>query len=353
MVTMQHFDLPRKLQQLGGFTNSIIVKYFEEYANLLYQRFGDRVKYWITINQPAEFCVQSYGSSNHAPGINAHGIGEYLCAHNALKSHAVAYRLYKSKYYNLFKGHVGISLNSPFFYSDTNDMVTVDRALQFSLGWVAHPIFSSKGGYPSVMFDQIAKNSEKEGRLRSRLPEFSADWIEKIRGSADFLGLNYYTSRYVEISIEPIGDNPSIVRDKSYKEVIKPVWVKSASEWLYSFPQGLGDILKWIKNEYNNPDVIITENGWSDKGELEDDGRIAYFHDHLQQVSNAISNDGCNVKAYTAWSLIDNFEWSSGYTEKFGLYFVNMSSPRRERIPKKSTRFIKELITTCVIPEIH
>ncbi|XP_055306650.1 myrosinase 1-like, partial [Sitodiplosis mosellana] len=159
MVTMQHFDLPQKLQQLGGFTNSIIVKYFEEYAqeyaNLLYQRFGDRVKYWITINQPAEFCVQSYGSSNHAPGINAHGI-------------------------------------------DTNDMVTVDRALQFSLGWVAHPIFSSKGGYPSVMIYQIAKNSEKGGQLRSRLPEFSDDWIEKIRGSADFLGLIIFFEKYWE-----------------------------------------------------------------------------------------------------------------------------------------------------------
>lgn len=98
------------------------------------------------------------------------------------------------------------------------------------------------------MIAQIAKNSEKEGRLWSRLPELSADWIGKIRGSADFLGLNYYTSRYVEVSIEPIGENPSIVRDKSFKEVIKPAWVKSASEWLYSFPQGLGDILRCIFN---------------------------------------------------------------------------------------------------------
>lgn len=133
MVTMFHFDLPQKLQQLGGFTSTIIVEYFEEYANLLYKRFGDRVKYWITINEPAEFCVQSYGSSNHAPGINAHGIGEYLCAHNALKSHAVAYRLYKSKYHSRFNGQVGITLDSLFFYSDTNDTVTVDRAMQFSV----------------------------------------------------------------------------------------------------------------------------------------------------------------------------------------------------------------------------
>lgn len=141
MVTMSHFDIPQKLQQLGGFASSIIVKYFEEYANLLYKRFGDRVKYWITINEPAEFCVQSYGGSNHAPAINAHGIGEYLCAHNVLKSHAVAYHLYKSKYFNLFKGRIGITLDSLFFYSDTNDTITVDRAIQFSVSFVINSYF--------------------------------------------------------------------------------------------------------------------------------------------------------------------------------------------------------------------
>lgn len=94
------------------------------------------------------------------------------------------------------------------------------------------------------MITQIGKNSEKEGRLWSRLPEFSNDWIEKIRGSSDFFGLNYYTSRYVKISIEPIGDNPSIIRDRMYERVIKPEWIQSASGWLYSVPQGLGDILR-------------------------------------------------------------------------------------------------------------
>lgn len=133
MVTMYHFDLPKKLQLLGGFANAIIVEYFEEYANLLFSRFGDRVKHWITINEPAEFCFQGYGSDNHAPGIDFHGIGEYLCGHNALKSHAIAYRLYKSKYFNRFKGQVGIALNSMFFYSDTNDTIALHRAIQFSV----------------------------------------------------------------------------------------------------------------------------------------------------------------------------------------------------------------------------
>lgn len=135
MVTMYHFDLPNSLQLFGGFTNSIIVDYFEDYAKLLFDRFGDRVKCWITFNEPAEFCVAGYGSDRHAPAINAHGIGEYLCGHNVLKAHAVAYHLYRDQYYGRFKGQVGIALNSMFFYSDSNDTVVIDRALQFLVGF--------------------------------------------------------------------------------------------------------------------------------------------------------------------------------------------------------------------------
>lgn len=193
------------------------------------------------------------------------------------------------------------------------------------------------------MISQIANNSLQEGRLRSRLPTFSSEWIEKIRGSADFLGLNYYTSRLIEVPLAPEGPNPSIERDKMYKRVLKPEWTPSASDWLYSVPEGVGDILRWIKKQYNNPEVMIIENGWSDKGELNDDGRIKYLHDHLQQILDVVLNDECNLKGFsgncivlyqvkyensvnfllfyhtkilcfTVWSIIDNFEWIRGYT---------------------------------------
>lgn len=133
MVTMYHYDLPLELQKFGGLTNAIFVNYFEAYANLLFDRFGDRVKYWITFNEPGDFCIAGYGSSAHAPAINAHGVGEYLCGHNVLKAHAVAYRLYKSTYYDRFKGQIGITISSRFFYSASNDTNIVDRAMQFSV----------------------------------------------------------------------------------------------------------------------------------------------------------------------------------------------------------------------------
>lgn len=133
MITMYHYDLPQNLQIFGGLANSIIVDYFQAYANLLFERFGDRVKYWITFNEPSVFCAMGYGGDIIAPGINFTGIGEYLCSHNVLKSHAAAYRLYKSKFYDRFEGQVGITLCSNFFYSNKNDSNAVDRAIQFSV----------------------------------------------------------------------------------------------------------------------------------------------------------------------------------------------------------------------------
>lgn len=136
MVTMYHFDLPSNLQTFGGWTNSIMVKYFKDYANLLYDRFGNRVKYWFTFNEPMEFCINGYGGDGHAPDIDQHGIGEYLCVHNVLKAHATAYRLYETSFKQRFNGQVGIALNSWFAYSNTNNTVDVDRCMHFMVGHI-------------------------------------------------------------------------------------------------------------------------------------------------------------------------------------------------------------------------
>lgn len=130
-VTIFHYDFPQALQKFGSFTNGVVVDYFKDYANLLFERFGDRVKYWITFNQPRNLCLFGFGTTLAAPGVGLNGIGEYLCSYNVLKSHATAYHLYKEKYYEQQKGKVGISLNTAFYYSDTNDTAVVDRAMQF------------------------------------------------------------------------------------------------------------------------------------------------------------------------------------------------------------------------------
>lgn len=115
-ITMFHWDLPTWLQNLGGFTNSIIVKYFEFYANVLFENFGDRVKIWITLNEPLLFCLTGYGKGTSGPIIQAQGTGEYLCGHYSLLSHATVYHLYKKKYFEHQKGEIGIVMNFRYYY---------------------------------------------------------------------------------------------------------------------------------------------------------------------------------------------------------------------------------------------
>lgn len=136
MITMYHWDLPSSLQKFGGWTNPLMIQYFKEYADLLFERFGDRVKLWITFNEPYSFCLWGYGTSYVAPAMDAPGVGDYLCGHNVLKAHAAVYHLYKEKYFGRFNGQISISLNSNFFYSRTNNTKDVDFAMQFSVSFV-------------------------------------------------------------------------------------------------------------------------------------------------------------------------------------------------------------------------
>uniref|UniRef100_A0A0A1XAB9 Myrosinase 1 n=1 Tax=Zeugodacus cucurbitae TaxID=28588 RepID=A0A0A1XAB9_ZEUCU len=350
MVTMFHYDMPKSFNEFGGFTNSSVIDYFEAYASFLYETFGDRIKWWITFNDPYVFCGMGYAEGTFPPLVHSPGVGDYICMDNLLRSHARAYRSYKEKYYSYQRGKVGININPAFFYrkdGQTSDEL-VDRALQYQLGWLAGPIYNT-GNYPSVIIQDIAENSKIEGLSESRLPVINSTWSDIIKGSGDFLAVNYYTSHYVEIATPPEGEVPSKEYDSKIKVSMDDKWRRAKSEWLYCVPQGLEDVLKWIRDKYNNVEVLITENGWSDDGQLDDPQRIDYLRAHLQAVLNAI-NDGCNVTHYTHWSAMDNFEWNKGYTEKFGLYSVNMTSENKERIPKKSAAFYTSVIESRRIP---
>uniref|UniRef100_A0A1B0DA68 Uncharacterized protein n=1 Tax=Phlebotomus papatasi TaxID=29031 RepID=A0A1B0DA68_PHLPP len=344
MVTMFHYDLPQYIQDLGGLTNPLFVKYFLEYSRILYENYGSRVKHWITFNEPSESCIQGYSSGTQAPLIKLHGVGEYICAYNVLLAHAEAYHFYKAKFAKIFGGKVGITLDSRWLYQKSPGNDLIEKGMQFQLGFFANPIFSPSGGWAKQLEDSVDRNSAKERRAWSRLPAFSPAEIERVKGSADFLGLNYYSARFVEPGkFAEDSTNPSWERDQNLTYMVDPSWRRAKSSWLYMVPEGLKDILLWIKRTYGNPEVIVTENGWSDDGELEDDGRVDYLKGHLQAVSEALQ-EGCNVRGYTHWSLLDNFEWMRGYTEKFGLYRVDMEDPEKKRVQKKSATVYKDII---------
>lgn len=347
LVTMYHWDLPQYIQDLGGWTNPMVADYFRVYADVLFQHFGDRVKRWITLNEPSVFCNEGYGNGGMAPGIRSSGVGDYLCAHHALLANAAAYRLYKEKYFATQGGEVGICLNTGFSYpaDESVDPFYTEKAQQFDTGRFANAIFSRDGGYPQIMIDEIDRKSLNEGRPWSRLPKMTDEVRQFILGTADFMAVNYYSSGLVR----PRGDNPdygiSWWADANLDGSVDPSWKRAKSSWLYMVPRGLQDLLNWIKNSYDSPTVMITENGWSDDGQLNDDDRVEYLKAHLASVARAIRDDDCKVVAYTVWSLTDNFEWARGYYERFGIHYVDFDSADKERVPKDSAIFFKDFIT--------
>lgn len=318
----------------------------------MFKELGPRVRIWITFNEPFDTCIEGYGTGTSAPLVRSSGVGEYICGDHLLKAHATVYHHYKNVYAPDQRGMIGITLDGRFYYpkdSSVSDDV-VERAINFDIGWFANPIFSREGDYPKVMLDEINERSKKEGRPWSRLPKMPDEVRKLIRGSADFLGYNYYSSRLVALNYSDYNpqDEPSWRSDSRIIPSTNSTWKRAKSTWLYNVPQGLHDALVWFKNNYNNPLVIITENGWSDEGETEDNDRIEYLKSHLVAISKSI-DEGCNVIGYTTWSIVDNFEWLRGYTEHFGLYTVNLTSPTKERTPKKSAGFMREVIKNAFV----
>ncbi|KAK9687258.1 Glycosyl hydrolase family 1 [Popillia japonica] len=355
LVTMHHFDLPQPLEEEGGFLNLAIADYFEDYADVLYKNFGDRVKEWTTFNEPTPVCFLGYSGEFLAPMITRKD-GGYLCGRTLLIAHAKAYHLYNKRYRASQKGRIGIVHNIFWFEPRTNsikDLQAAEAANEFNFGWFANPIFSKEGDYPQIMKGSIEYASKQEGLPKSRLPELTQEEIELIKGSADFLGINHYTTFYCSpIEEEGIGKGLFYLPDMDANCVMDEKADGSASFWLKVIPSGFRNSLNWIKEQYNNPEeqynnpeVIILENGISDDGNLLNDClRVNYNNLYLTEMLKAIHEDGCNVSGYAAWSFMDNFEWTSGYTQKFGLYSVDFDDPARPRTPKMSAFVFKNII---------
>uniref|UniRef100_A0A2H1VWN4 Cytosolic beta-glucosidase n=1 Tax=Spodoptera frugiperda TaxID=7108 RepID=A0A2H1VWN4_SPOFR len=348
IVGLYHWDLPQKLQDLGGFINPLIVTWFEDYARVVFRSFGDRVKMFITFNEPREICLEGYGSTSKAPILNSTAVGTYLCAKNLLMAHAAAYHIYDKEFRPSQNGQCGITISVHDYAPATNsteDVLAAEIAKQGEWALYADPIYSAEGGFPKALADKIAVKSAQQGYPRSRLPAFTEEEKVFVRGSSDFFGLNHYTGYLVSATTHDLVPKPSLWDDMGVRMYKNATWPKSAASWLAMAPNSLYNVMIHLKARYNNPVIYVTENGWSTRsqGGLIDDDRIRYYRAALENVLAAL-DAGVNLKGYMAWSLMDNFEWLQGYTERYGLYQVNYSDPMRTRTPRKSAFVYKHII---------
>ncbi|CAJ2679042.1 unnamed protein product [Trifolium pratense] len=354
-VTLFHWDLPQVLEdEYGGFLSSRVINDFGDYADLCFKLFGDRVKVWVTLNEPWLFSNSGYALGTTAPGrcspptcpSGNSGTEPYIVTHNQILAHAKAVQVYKTKYQAHQKGKIGITLVTNWFIplgdNSIPDQKAAQRALDFQFGWFMEPL--TTGDYPKSM----------RSIVQSRLPKFSKSQSRQVNGSFDFLGLNYYSSSYINNSPPKGNAKPSYSLDPmtntSFEKNGKPLGPRAASFWIYVYPKGLRDLLAYIKKKYNNPVIYITENGMNEFNDatlsldeaLLDVYRIDYYYRHLYYIRSAIQG-GSKIKGFFAWSFLDCNEWFAGFTVRFGLNFVDYKNGLK-RYPKLSAKWYKNFL---------
>lgn len=324
LVTLYHWDLPAALPD--GWLDRSIAQAFAEFTDISSRALGDRVKQWITINEP--FCASflSYMHGRHAPGVKD-PYKALVAAHHILLAHGLAVPILRT---NCKDARVGITLNEGPFYTATRSVQDLDAARHADgelNRWFLDPVYGRH--YPADMLLDYFRM----GVLETTEPDFiHAGDMEKIAVPTDFLGLNYYTR-----SIVNTGEKGSNFPDHVDSEP-QPDETHTEMGWEI-FPFGLYETICRAYFTYKPPEILITENGasYSDapdtSGRVRDVKRIEYLQSHLEAVGRAIQA-GVPVTGYYVWSFMDNFEWAFGFAQRFGLIYVDYDSLKR--YPKDS-----------------
>ena len=326
-ITLNHWDYPQALQEAGGWPNRDSVGWFVDYARVVFDTFGDRVRLWTTHNEPWVISFNGYAKGVHAPGICDYSRA-YQAAHHLLLSHGKAVQLFRQGGY---QGEIGIVLNLSHFEPASEreaDQAAYRRVYEENVSLFLEPLF--KGRYPGTLFDWIGPHQ----------PQVLAGDLDLIRQPIDFLGVNHYMTQSVS------HDVTVSLLEADVTPVSAPGWGHTEMGWGVN-PPGLTAVLLDVKSKYGNPKMYVTENGCAlrdapdEAGFVSDPGRINYLRAHLQAAHEAIEA-GCNLKGNYVWSLMDNFEWAKGYGPRFGLIRVDYETGKR--FPKQSARWYSEVI---------
>ena len=326
-VTLYHWDLPAALDDRGGWLNPDIAGWFAEYASVMFKALDDRVQMWATLNEPWVVTDGGYLHGALAPG-HKNLFEAPLAAHNLLRSHASAVQAYRAEGKHRIGLVVNIEPKDPA--SDRpEDLAAVARADAYMNRQFLDPAIH--GRYPEELREVFGE----------AWPDFPQADLDHIRQPLDFLGINYYTRNVT-------CDDPSCLPVRAGR-VRQTRHAYTETDWEV-YPPGLTNTLVWVKENYGDIPLYVTENGSAfydppsvEGDELFDPLRVDYLRRHLLAAHDAIQK-GVDLRGYYAWSLLDNFEWSLGYSKRFGIVHVDFETQRRT--PKASARLYSEVIRT-------
>lgn len=326
-ATLYHWDLPAALDDRGGWLNRDIAGWFAEYAAAVTARLGDRVRRWATLNEPWVVMDGGYVRGGLAPGHRNLFEGA-IAAHHLLLAHARGVQAIRAE----TDGEVGIVVNlEPKVAASDHeeDARATVRADAYMNRIFLDPVF--QGSYPAE-FEEV---------FGEAWPDVSENDLALIQEPIDFLGVNYYTRAVVRDAPGAYPDGAERVRQERHTH--------TEMDWEVYAP-ALTDVLTWVTERYGPVPLYVTENGaafydppQTDGGRLDDPLRVAYFRDHLRAVHHAVER-GADVRGYFAWSLLDNYEWSHGYSKRFGIVHVDFET--QARTPKASACFYADVIRT-------
>jgi beta-glucosidase len=340
-VTLYHWDLPQVLEDAGGWPSRTVAEAFVNYADIVTRRLGDRVKHWITHNEPWVVATLGYNEGLHAPG-RREPAAALAASHHLLLSHGWAVPVIRQ---NAPGAKVGITVNLVPSLPASPSAADYDAFRRYDgtmNRWFLDPLFGR--GYPG---DVVADHIEAKALPAYSWPLVEPGDLKAIAEPCDFLGVNYYNRGVIRSQTVPESENlPRTVE-------VAPASQHTDMGWEV-YPDGLGDILMRVHLEYRPQALYVTENGASYSTAPDRDGRVRdvqrtrYFHDHLVSSRRAMLA-GVPLAGYFAWSLLDNFEWAWGYRQRFGLTWVDYESQRR--VLKDSARWYRKVIdANAVVP---
>lgn len=331
-LTLFHWDLPFGLYRLGGWQNPQIVDWFAEYAKIVAENFGDRVKFFMTFNEPQCFIGLGHVTGEHAPGNLMSRRSVLEMAHHVMMAHGKAVQAIRSIVPDAQIGYAPTS--TPVIpLTDSKEDIEAARKAYFAVEDKTEYMWSTSWWSDPVMLGAYPEDGLK--LFEKDLPDFKPEDLKLMNQPIDFYGQNIYNGYVVKSD-----------GNGGYTSVERPVGYPRTGNGWPVVPESLYWGPRFLYERYKKP-IVITENGCccadvvSLDGQVHDPGRIDFYHRYLRELKKAVE-DGVDVAGYFAWSVMDNFEWAKGYSDRFGLVYVDYTT--QERILKDSAHWYSEVI---------